>query len=189
MVRMFSWEVGCGLEGPMSEEPSTFQAMRIKEKEKLETSSSLTNGSHCQEQVWGHDFPPAFMSDTPGIGVRVTFHPDGLRTRMKTDVQCCFALEPVALKLHKLTSINLSHKTYKSAQTSPFHLNKSTLTPLSIARCSRALPYLWQCQKLCQVYICFLSLSAGAGLYFILVCTFQWQKNPPKIKNCKALEN
>lgn len=47
----------------------------------------------------------------------------------------------VALKLHKLTTINLSHKTYKSGQTFPFHQSKSALTPLSNARCSRTLPY------------------------------------------------
>lgn len=78
----------------MSEEPLTFQAMGIKGKEKLGTSSSfMTDGSHCQEQVWGHNFAPVFISETPGIGERVTFHPDGLRTRMKADVQCCFAFE------------------------------------------------------------------------------------------------
>lgn len=56
LVRMFSWEVGCGLEGPVSEEPPTSQAMGIKGKEKLGTSSSfMTNGSHCQEQVWGQN--------------------------------------------------------------------------------------------------------------------------------------
>lgn len=76
----------------VSEEPHTAQAMGINGKAKLRTSSSF-NGSHCQEQVWGHNFPTAFISETPGIGARVTFHPDDLRTRMKTDVQCCFALE------------------------------------------------------------------------------------------------
>lgn len=101
--------MGCDLAGLVSEEPPTSQAMGIKGKAKLRTSSSF-NGSHYQKQVWGHHFPPAFISETPGIGARVTFHPDDLRTRMKTDVQCCFALElPMALKLHKLTTINLSH--------------------------------------------------------------------------------
>lgn len=31
------------------------------------------------------------------------------------------------------------------------------------------------------MYICFLSLSPGAGLYFILACTFQWGKKKLKI--------
>lgn len=100
MVRMLSWEVGCGLGGPVSEEPHTLQAMGIKGKEKLKTSSFMTNGSHCQEWVWGHNFPPAFISETPGIAARVTFHPDDFWTRMKTDVQCCFALElPSGIKV------------------------------------------------------------------------------------------
>lgn len=86
--------MGCGREGPLSEEPPTFQAMGIKGKGKLRTSSSfMTNGSHSQEWVWGHNFPPAFIGEIAGIGARVTFHPEDLRTRMKTDVQSCFALE------------------------------------------------------------------------------------------------
>lgn len=94
----------------------------------------------------------------------------------------------VALKLHKLTTINLSHRTYKSAQTFPFHLSKSTLTTLSVARRSRALPHCDRaksCAKCTSVFShCHQELSFFHSCMYIPVA-----KKTPKIKNCKALEN
>lgn len=68
MVRMISWDVGCRPKGPVSKEPPTFQAMGIKEKAGFRPLSVFV--TNFQERVWGHDFPPAFLSEALGIGVR-----------------------------------------------------------------------------------------------------------------------
>jgi len=75
-------------------EQPTSQATVIKGKARLSPPSRLlTNGRHFQEQVRGHDFPPAFLSKALSIAVRVMFHGDEYGTRINTDLQCFFGLE------------------------------------------------------------------------------------------------